>query len=150
MLVDAEDIALLTDFPLLGRWTQEPHAKFAPDELAAIRPIRPERTATIWLRRARVPVVPTSAEARVVVADGGDPQVIGKWLEDRLPRGERDLLLLWDQKTAALVPRRLFVDRWNAFWRPSSDDLTVVGTVAVWRLEMSRHGTFEFFERGAG
>jgi hypothetical protein len=150
MLVDAEDIAALTDFPLLGRWTQESHAKLGADELASIRPIRPDRTTAVWQRGARVPVDPTSPEARVVVEEGTDPLAIGKWLEDRLPRDESDLLLLWDEKTAALVPRRLFVDRWDAFWYPGSDDLTVVGTVAVWRLEMYRYGTFEFFQRGAG
>jgi hypothetical protein len=150
MLVDAEDIAALTDFPLLSRWTQETHVKLGPDELASIRPIRPERTSAIWQRGARVPVVPTSAEARVVVEEGTDPLAISRWLEDRLPRNETDLLLLWDEKTAALVPRRLFVDRWDDFWHRSADDLTVVGTVAVWRLEMYRYGTFEFFQRGAG
>jgi hypothetical protein len=150
MLVDAEDLAALTEFPLLGRWTEECHAKLDPDELASIRPIRPDRTSAIWHRGARVPVVPSNPEARVDVDEGTDPRVISKWLEDRLPRNESDLLLFWDQKTAALVPRRLFIDRWDDFWYPSSDDLTVVGTVAVWRLEMSHHGAFEFFQRGAG
>jgi hypothetical protein len=59
------------------------------------------------------------------------------------------VLLLWDRKTAVLVPRRLFIERWDDFWYPSSDDLTVMGIVGTWRIEMYHDGMFDFSAGGA-
>lgn len=149
MMLDPKDIAGLADFPLLWRWTRETHAKFSPDELASIRPIRPDRAATICGQVVREPLVPRRPGDRLLVEDATDHQVVTQWLEDRVPGEENDLVLVWDQRTAALVGRRLFIDRWDDFWYPSSDDLGVLGTVGCWRIEMYHYGEFDFSERGA-
>ena len=149
MMVDPKDIVVLTDFPLRWRWTHETHAKFSPDDLASIRPIRPDRAASICGQIGRGPLVPSRPEDRLLVVDETDRQVASKWLEDRVPEEESELILVWDRRTAALVGRRLFIDRWDDFWYPSSDDLGVLGTVGCWRIEMYHYGTFDFSERGA-
>lgn len=149
MMVDPNDLVGLTDFPLLWRWTKETHAKFSPDELAAIRPIHPDRAATVCGQVVRVPLAPGRPDDRLFVRDETDRHVVGQWLEDRVPGNESNLILIWDPRTAALVARRLFIDRWDDFWYPSSDDLSVLGTLGCWRIEMYHYGTFDYSERGA-
>ena len=82
--------------------------------------------------------------------DNSDDLVVGRWLDGTLPADDKDLLLVWDRRTAALVPRGLFISRWDDFWYPSSDDLTIVGVGGSWRLQMSHYGSFEFFGPDAG
>jgi hypothetical protein len=149
MRVSAEDIVALTGFPLLWRWTQEAHAMFEPDDLAAIRPIRSTAAAVICDGIVSNPVVPGRLEDRIVMGDDGDPMVVRKWLDDRVSRGEDEVLLVWTRETAAIVTRRLFIDRWSDFWYPCSDDLTVIGNVGAWRIEMYHDGTFDFSADGA-
>lgn len=149
MKVSAEDVVALTDFPLRWRWTGETHAKFAPEELASIRPLRATTAAAITEKLRPVAVAPIRAEDRLVESDGLEDRVVGAWLTDRIPRDEDDVLLVWDDQTAALVPRGLFINRWDDFWYPDADDLTVMGVVAAWRIEMYHHGTFDFLADGA-
>jgi hypothetical protein len=150
MLVNVEDITDLAGFPLLWRWTQETHAMFEPDELVSIRSINPGKARVICQRSARMPLVPGRPSDRLLVKADTDRLVVSHWLQERVPEDEAEILLLWDQDTGALVPRRLFIDRWDAFWYPSSDDLGVVGNAGEWQLEMYHHGVFEFLGRGAG
>ncbi|MBN2384654.1 hypothetical protein JXQ70_17405 [bacterium] len=149
MRVTTEDIVALTEFSLLWRWTQETHAKFTDDELASIKPIRPGKAAAIYEQIVAIALAPSRPEDRIVTNDDIDTPVVSKWLEDRIPRGDSDVLLLWNRQTAALVPRRLFIDRWDDFWYPSSDDLSVIGIVGGWRVEMYHHGMFDFSTSGA-
>jgi hypothetical protein len=95
-------------------------------------------------------LVPSQPGDRLLVKAETDPLVVSQWLKDRVPEYEADILLLWDQDTGALVPRRIFIARWDDFWYPSSDDLGVVGNVGQWRIEMYHHGMFDFFADGAG
>jgi hypothetical protein len=150
MLIEARDLTVLMDSPLLWRWTQETHAKLLPDELASIRPIRPEKAASIFRQAARVPAPLIRPGDRLLVEEDSDFLAVGKWLDDKVPRDESDILVVWDQNTAAVVPRRLLIDRWDDFWYPCSDDLTVLGTTGEWRLQMCHYGIFDFFESGAG
>ena len=123
---------------------------FEPDELASIRPISPGKARVICQRSARMPLVPGRPGDRLLVKADTDPLVVSQWLQDRVPEYEAEILLLWDQDTGALVPRRLFIDRWDDFWYPSSDDLGVLGKAGEWQLEMYHRGVFEFLGRGAG
>jgi hypothetical protein len=150
MLVNVEDIIDLAGFPLLWRWTQETHAMFKPDELASIRPISSGKARSICQQSARMPLPPSQPGDRLLVGAGTNRLVVSQWLQDRVPEYEAEVLLLWDQDTGALVARRLFIDRWDDFWYPSSDDLGVLGTVGEWQLEMYHQGMFEFLARGAG
>jgi hypothetical protein len=149
MIIDPRDIVDLAEFPLLWRWTQTTHATLAPDALASIRPIRPDRAATVCEQVVRVPLVPARPDDRLVVTKQTDRQLVSQWLERRVREEEIDVILVWDQQTAALVGRGLFIDRWDDFWYPSSDDLSVLGADGRWRIEMHHDGTFEFCERGA-
>jgi hypothetical protein len=149
MWVTGEDIVSLTGFSLLWRWTQEGHAKFAPDELAAIRPICATKACAICDRIVSSVVDPSRAEDRIFANDDTAALVVSKWLDARVPRGESEVLLLWNRETAALVSRRLFIDRWSDFWYPSSDDLSVTGIAGGWRIQMYHHGMFDFFAGGA-
>jgi hypothetical protein len=149
MRVTSDDFVGLTGFSLLWRWTEDTHAKFGDDDLASIRPIRSAKAAMILDEILRVAPDPDGEADRIVANDDVEASVVSKWLEDRIPRGKLDVLLLWDRQRAALVPRQLFVERWDDFWYPSSDDLTVIGSVGPWRIEMYHDGTFDFLVKGA-
>ena len=62
-----------------------------------------------------------------------------------IPDDANELLLIWDRRIAAGVPRARFVRRWDDFWYPVSDDLSVIATNGRWHLEMDRNGAFEFW-----
>jgi hypothetical protein len=149
MKVIADDMVGLANFPLLWRWTQETHAKFARDELASIRPVRPAKAATVCAQFLSCGIKMSAVTDRVDANGETAGDVVKSWLEERLPGGEKDVLLIWDRDTAAVVPRRLFVHRWDDFWYPSSDDLLVTGTIGTWWIEMRHDGLFEFSAGGA-
>lgn len=128
MRVTTEDLAELDEFPLRWRWSRE-YADFEPGDLGSIRPIHPEKAAVICQEIVSPPFDVSRPEDRIILAEGTEPYVISAWLEDKIPQGVSEVLLVWDQSTAALVPRRLFVERWSDFSYPSSDDLSVMGMV---------------------
>jgi hypothetical protein len=149
MRVTAEDIVALTSFPLLWRWTQESHAKLAPGELASIRPIRAAKVEALCAQIASRAVVSVGAEDHIDANGDTAAFAVRKWLDGKIPDGEGEVVVLWNRATAALVPRTLFIERWDDFWYPGSDDLTVMGVVGTWRIEMYHHGMFDFSASGA-
>lgn len=133
----------LTNFPLLWRWTRETHAKLPPDELESIRPLVEHEAAALCDQVVRE-LAQRKPEERLQVGDESDDTAVARWLDNVIPNGANELLLIWDRRTAASVPRALFVRRWDDFWYPSSDDLSVIGTDGRWHLEMRHDGLFEF------
>jgi hypothetical protein len=132
----------LSNFPLLWRWNRDTHARLSPDELESIRPL-PEDEAAFLCDEVVKRRDQHEPEECLNVDDKSD-ETVAKWLDRVIPNDANELMLIWDRRTAARVPRVLFVRRWDDFWYPSSDDLSVIGANGGWHLEMHHHGSFEF------
>lgn len=63
-----------------------------------------------------------------------DEDKVRKWLYGRGLPFQNNVFLVWDEKTAMIVPWKLVVKYFNEFYYPSSDDLTVFGEGLSWAL----------------
>src|SRR5688500_13232301 len=124
----------LSNFPLLWRWNRDTHAKLPPDELESIRPL-PEDEAAVLCDEVVKRRDQHEPEECLNVDDKSDETAVAKWLDHVIPNDANELMLIWDRRTAARVPRVLFVRRWDDFWYPGSDDLSVIGADGRWHLE---------------
>jgi hypothetical protein len=119
-------------------------ALLSPDELESLRPL-PEDEAAVLCDEVVKWRDQHEPEARMNVDDKSNEATVAKWLDHVIPNDDNELMLIWDRRTAVRVPRVLFVRRWDDFWYPSSDDLSVIGADGRWHLEMHHHGSFEFW-----
>jgi hypothetical protein len=133
-----------SNFPLLWRWNRDTHAKLSHDELESIRPLPEDEAAVLCDEVAKWRDHHNKPQECLNVDEKSDETAIANWLNQMIPNDANELLLIWDHRTAARVPRVLFVRRWNDFWYPSSDDLCVISADGGWHLEMHHHGSFEF------
>ena len=144
--IDADDTTGLDEFSLKWRWTDERHANLCDEERARIRPLRPAAAAAAW----RLSIGSVSEELEL------DPSVYedverapARTKSDsgfltRLPAGRIPVVVSWDQHTAVLTDSELFVQRWDDFCYPSSDDVTVIPVDESWLLHYSRGEEFLF------
>jgi len=133
-------------FSLMWRWTRATHAQFSAAELASLRPL-PANDAAALCDKAINDRAHLQPGERLEVDDDTETQAVTKWLDEVIPPDACELCLVWDRGTAIRLPRDLFIRRWDDFWYPSSDDLSVLTTDDQWQLEMCHWGSFEISKR---
>jgi hypothetical protein len=157
----------MEQFSLRWRWTDAKHRVLSGNELALIRPFDTAAAAVahssaISILKAISPTLAATGAAaitedeRAVMRDAsGEPDVVRAWLRQMVPAWDDTVIISWDQSTAVLAPWNLFVERWDDFCYPSSDDVFVFPLTGVWMLCYDHAETFYFrnildFEQVAG
>jgi hypothetical protein len=77
----------------------------------------------------------------------GDETSTQDWLRTVLPSREGDVLVSWDNATAAAVRLAVFIKYWDDFCYPLSYDVVVVPPSAEWVLYYFHEETFFFWNR---
>jgi hypothetical protein len=108
------------NFPLAWRWTQKSHAELPPSVLANIRPIDStlahqlyQRGENALLRQAAV------GERSCRTEDKGEAREWLRWFG--LPADSR-VTVVWSHELGVSLPWGTFVEHWEDFCYPSSDD----------------------------
>ncbi|MBI1176199.1 hypothetical protein GC207_02030 [bacterium] len=132
----------IQEFPLAWRWTDARYAVFPPDVLAQLCPCSLEEASRLFelavaLSRSEDPA------AQRFNAEGA-PEQVSAWLQARQPRLQEEVFVCWSADTALRLPWTTFVQRWDDFCYPSSDDVTVFPQHGNWMLLYHHWEEFEF------
>ncbi len=70
-----------------------------------------------------------------------------RWLTQQNPLSDTDVVLSWDSTTAIKMSWKLFVEYWQEFCYPVSDDLVVLPALENWVLLYHHEEEFHFGRR---
>lgn len=140
-VVQENDLSSMDDFPLRWRWTDRKYNLLSDVEIEQIRPLRHDKAAeldaiTRGLFGGPDPriVGDTGSALRSLAAThgavsfdtSGDALEGRTWLERTLPASDCDVFVSWNKDTAVLTRMSIFVQYWDDFCYPSSDDVAVL------------------------
>ncbi len=132
--LDDSDYLPLAAFPLAWRWTLANQHPLSPTVLATIRPLTPARATEIHdLALARCAQGSSNPQARQVPTDGAR-SAVRDWLEGLGVGPSETIILSWDRTTAVATIWQTFLDHWDAFCYPGSDDVTIWPPTCDWAL----------------
>jgi hypothetical protein len=77
------------------------------------------------------------------------PAEVRQSLRELPPHVTSSVLISWDNQTAAVTEWYVFVEHWDDFCYPASDDVTVVPLAGGWTLCYRRYEVFQFQARPA-
>jgi hypothetical protein len=83
---------------------------------------------------------------RIIDVESANAKQTAQWLEHLAP-ADTPVIVSWQREDAVLVPWRVFVDYWDAFWYPASDDVTVFPLSEAWALSCDHEGTYSWREQ---
>ena len=138
------DFVPLETFFLAWRWTQESHAALSAATLARIRPLAAASAAAIAPEAADLCIGGDTATLR---SAAGDPERVRAWLGALPVEPDASVLASWDVETAVVTDWQTFVECWDDFCYPSSDDLTVWNPHGAWYLCYDHEEVFRFGRR---
>ena len=150
------DFVSLGSFQLSWRWTSPNHAVLPPESLALIRPLSEAKAFEAWRRSNRF--FDESFQTNFSLSKEFFPEMerldltndeldVRALLSERLLDPNKEIILSWDQETAALAPAKLFVDRWDDFYYPGSDDLVLWPMDEAWCLLLDHEQQLLFGRR---
>ena len=141
MVLEEQDFIKMRRFPLAYRWTDSRFWKASKTHLEQIRPISPDTATQLWvnlcgnmfgetLTHPIVELQLSSHDGSYQIEENQKHDVV-KWLRFNLPNKPNQIAIFWEPAMAVLTNRNLFVNHWDNFCYPSSDD------VFVWPLNVS-------------
>lgn len=125
------DFGAISDFALGRRWTTASHDLLPPAVLATIRPLTVEAAERV----AQVePTLPSDTDPAVRSWEAGDvPEAVTRaWLATLPVPSVETVVVTWSPQIAVVTEWRTFVEHWDAFCYPSSDDVTVWSSDRAW------------------
>jgi hypothetical protein len=128
----------IQEFPLAWRWTQSEHAVLPPDVLERIRPLSSAESAQVH---------ESSNFPRSSAADSRsteDATGVRTWLRRVQPDLQARVFVSWSENLAVETNWDIFIEYWDDFCYPSSDDVTIVPIAGGWRLIYHHYEQFEF------
>jgi hypothetical protein len=137
------DFVSLDSFPLRWRWTDSQHNSLPVDRLAQIRPLGATKAAEVdAIGRRIADPIPLNATA----FDSSSDQNAREWLGCTLPADDTNVLVSWSRDLAVHTPVELFIEYWDDFCYPSSDDVLVVALSGAWILRYTHWETMHFWK----
>ena len=135
----------IENFPLAWRWTQSSHKVLPPDVLALLTPLGRNQTDLLYRRgeKAVADIAATSPLQHIAE----QPEVTREWLQ-ALPIDNNSLIhLIWSRDTGISLPWNVFVEYWDDFCYPSSDDVFVFPELGDAVLAWNHEEIFQYVER---
>ena len=127
----------IQEFPLAWRWTQSSHAVLPPKVLARIVPLSPSEAA-------RVQTSASVEQASVISCSADDSADVRSWLRRVQPDERASVYVSWSEDLAVETSWGIFIEYWDDFCYPSSDDVTIAPVAGGWRLIYHHYEQFEF------
>ena len=144
------DFRSLESFPLSWRWRHDSSSPIPADVRGVIRCLS-ESKATEFGGLVRPHVAAdrfSSHDFSTVTSLDPTSDVAGSrsWLRSLPVSSSTTVVVSWDPDTALLIPWPAFVDYWDDFCYPSSDDLVVAPFDLRWLLAFWHFERFDFAE----
>jgi hypothetical protein len=123
-----EDFASIKNFSLSWRWTDSKYSQFSEDELKKIRPLKTiiamqyyKEGISLLNKDAFTPSKDKFHKIENIQAT--QFKEVQNWLRSKITVNE--IILSWDSNTAISVNTDLFIEKWDDFCYPSSDDIVI-------------------------
>lgn len=160
MVINGSDFRPLDTFRLRWRWTDSRWALLPTRDLAEIHPLIESKAMELWdrvfpaseeLLRLGLGLSPTARHLRLdsyrrIQAAEPDPIEVSRGLKSLEPANELSALISWHPAEAVVVDWYVFVDYWNSFCYPASDDVTIMPLNETWIMEW-HHDEYFLFAR---
>jgi len=118
----------IKDFTLSWRWTDPKYSQFSEDELNKINPL--ETTMAMHYYNEGIALVeknhftPSKDKFhKIENIQTTQFKEVQNWLKVKITVDE--IILSWDSNTAISVKTDLFIEKWDDFCYPSSDDIVI-------------------------
>ena len=148
------DFISIEDFALKWRWLERKHYPLAPNDLSRIRPLASHRAQEFWTRSLTLAngpdgTIPNSElfDVPATCAGAHEHENTQSWIRSLIPDSDRDVVVSWQREWAVVTDIELFVDHWESFCYPSSDDTSVWPESESWILQYSHDDTLRFATR---
>ena len=143
----------LRHFPLAWRWTDKKYCVLSESELNQIAPLDPNEAQNAWLKSLQFldkdhAFRPNPLLFRSIVEiDATDALLVASWLRSRMKGNE--IIISWQPDLAVKSTTSLFVQHWNDFCYPASDDVSIWPTDESWVIHYWHEEVFYFGESRA-
>jgi hypothetical protein len=151
----------IREFPLAWRWTDAKHTKLPDETLDQIIALGPEAAAEVHDRwkaffdRHGELLANRFAEVKTCPTDGSSwntaqtPKpalqgIIDNWLLNCEADRVLPVTVSWNRAWAVRAPWGTFVERWDDFCYPSSDDVCITPAAGQWLLSFHHEEQFCF------
>lgn len=136
-----DHIISMDDFALKWRFTEDKYDKLPPLHLEQLKPLDEQASKFLsdYIDLSSLHYdIPFKRNFfrildKIEITESDDIE-IKKWLYQRGLPFEKDVYLSWGPSSAMIVPWKLVVKYFNAFYYSSSDDLTVIDQSLNWAL----------------
>jgi hypothetical protein len=136
-----EHIISMSEFPLKWRFTEDKFDKLPDEHLELIKPLDIDASRFLWEFIMQINLhddVPfkkgffRTIDKAKILDDNQDE--VKKWLYQRGFSFDKPVFLSWQPTEALVVPWKIFIKYFDAFYYGSSDDLTVIDRSLTWAL----------------
>ncbi|MEO6977025.1 MAG: hypothetical protein ABI113_01565 [Mucilaginibacter sp.] len=137
----SEHVIPMDDFSLKWRFTEEKYDKLPELHLSQLKPLDDNASMFLWHYIAATKLhdnFPFKQDffraidkAKILTGNKSD---VMKWLYQRGLAFDKEVYLSWQPSTAMMVPWEMLIKYFDAFYYPSSDDLTVIDQSLTWAL----------------
>jgi hypothetical protein len=139
------DFISLDLFSLGWRFAPDRVGNLPPEILHRIRPLNPDRAAEF--AQVAKEQCGEAATFGVTFRSDDSPGAVRAQLLALPPDATTEILASWDARTAVATDWETFVEHWDDFCYPSSDDVTVWPLDRSWTLCYRHFETFQFSSR---
>ncbi len=143
LTISPKDKSNIDSFPLKWRWTSTSHALLSNEELNSIEPLSEQKATEfhnlltlLFKKQSNLPYKEMSAESSTIV----------NWLTKYI-LVDIFIFLSCNSSTAIRIPTSLFIQRFDDFCYPSSDDIFIYPESGKWILEYHHHDMFTWMEQ---
>ena len=142
--ISESDTIPMAEFSLGWRFTTRRADRWTADLLERVRPL-----SSAAALRAEASIGASYAEGSdfaVTFRSDDPPGDVRQKLRDLPPEASERVLVVWDSRTALTTDWGVFVEAWDDFCYPASDDVRVMALSARWALWYRRYEVIQFLE----
>ena len=142
--ISESDTIPVTEFSLGWRFTTRRADRWTADMLERLRPLSP--SAALRVQPSLTVSYAEGTDFAVTFRSDDPPGDVRQRLRSLPPEASEKVLVVWDSRTALVADWGVFVEAWDDFCYPASDDVRVVPLELTWALWYRRYEVIQFLE----
>ncbi len=146
--VSAKDYIPLELFSLKWRFTDPKYNELPKEKLAQIKPLNKKTSfdlhehARIFLNNFHLDINRFKSIENLDTPH--EYFLTREWLENKLPKESKEIIVSWDAETSVRVDREIFYEYWDDFCYEGSDDIVIIPINGEWLMYYFHEDQFQF------
>jgi hypothetical protein len=132
----------IQNFPLAWRWTQASHAVLPPDVLDSLTALENHEAEHFYSLGEEIFRRDTTSAITYKALQASD--TTPSWLRALTIPATAQVIVAWNKQDAISLPWQTFIEYWDDFCYPNSDDAFVFPTEGTGVLAWNHYEVFEF------